>query len=119
MLDWVTAGVLDVWDRLGDVTPPHLVLALTLEPSKQSRCHDEQYLNIWIRDLPFQLNRIPDLPRYVLPGHFQTSFDDINGYQHVLLHFSSRTYFWPGMEWYVFRVLYSTVWLEGECLYLS
>ena len=58
MLDWVTAGVLDVWGRVGEVTPPHLVLALTLEPSKPRLCHDEQYLNI------------PDLPKHVLPGHF-------------------------------------------------
>ena len=117
MLDWVTAGVLNVWGRVGDVTPLHLVLALTLELSKPRLCHDEQYLNIWIRDLPFRRDRVPDLPKYVLPGHFQTSFDDKNGYQHVLLHFSSRTYYWPGMEWCAFRVLYSTVWLEGECLY--
>ena len=119
VLDWVTAGVLDVWGRVGEMTPSHLVLALTVEPSKPRLCHDERYLNIWIRDLHFRLDRIPVLPGYVFPGHFQTSFDDKNGYQHVLLHFSLLTYFWPEMEWRVFRVLYSTVWLEGDCLDLS
>ena len=43
----------------------------------------------------------------VFPVHFQTVFDDKNGYQHVLLHNSSCTFFgfqWSG--WYfVFRVL--------------
>ena len=107
LLDWVATGVLDVWGRVGGVTPPHLVLPLTVEPSKPRLCHDERYLNLWIRDLPFRLDHLPDLPRYVLPGHFQMSFDDKSSYQHVLLHSSSRTYF--GLEWndmyFVFRTL--------------
>ena len=93
----MAAGILDVWGRVGEVTPPHLLLPLTVEPSKPRLCHDEQYLNLWIRDLPFRLDHLPDLPRYVLPGHFQTSFDDKSGYQQVLLLSSSRTYF--GLEW--------------------
>lgn len=54
-------------------------------------------MNLWIRDLPFRLDHHLDLPRYVLPGHFQTSSDNKSGYQHVLLCSSSRTYF--GLEW--------------------
>ena len=86
IVDWVNAGVLAVWGRVGEVTSPHLVLPLTVEPSKPRLCHDERFLNLWVRDLPFKLDHLPDLPRYVLPGHFQTSFDDKSGYQHVLLH---------------------------------
>ena len=74
------------------------MLPLTIEPSKPRLCHDERFLNIWIRDLPFKLDHLPDLPRYVLPGHFpNASFDDKSGYQHVLLHPSMRTYF--GFQW--------------------
>ena len=97
VVDWVDAGVLAVWGRVSEVTPPHLVLPLTVEPSKPRLCHDERFLNLWIKDLPFKLDHLSDLPRYVLPGHFQTSFDDKSGYQHVLLHPSSRTFF--GLEW--------------------
>jgi len=68
-----------------------------VEPSKPPLCHDERFLNLWTKDLPFKLDHLPDLPRYVLPGHFQTSFDDKSGYQNVLLHPSSRTFF--GLEW--------------------
>ena len=104
----MAAGVLDVWGRVGEVTPPHLVLPLTVEPSKPRLCHDERYLNLWIRDLPFRLDHLPHFPRYVLPGHFQTSFDDKSGYQHLLLHPSSRTYF--DLKWndvyFVFRISY-------------
>ena len=107
LLDWEAARVLDVWGGVGEVTPPHLVLSLTVEPSKPRLCHDERYLILWIRDLPLRLDHLPDLPRYGLPVHFQTSFDDRSGYQHVLLHSSSLTYF--GLEWndvyFVFRTL--------------
>ena len=38
---WVDAGVLAVWGRVGEVTFIHLVLPLTVEPSKPRLCHDE------------------------------------------------------------------------------
>ena len=44
---------------------------------------------------------------YVLPNHFQTTFDDENDYQHVLLHSLSQAYFaflWQGF-YFVFRTL--------------
>ena len=59
-----------------------------------SRWAISQFLD---RDLPFKLDHLSDLPRYVLPGHFQTTCDDKSGYQHVLLHPSSQTYF--GLQW--------------------
>ena len=84
-----------------------MVLPITIEPSKPRLCYDERLLNLWIRDLPFKLDHLSDLPRYVLPGHIQTTFDDKGGYQHVRLHPSSETYF--GLEWenmfFVFRTL--------------
>ena len=107
IVQWVASGVLSVWGEVGVVSPPHLVLPITIEPSKPRLCHDERFLNLWIRDLPFKLDHLADLPRYVLPGHFQTTFDDKSGYQHVRLHPSSETYF--GLEWdyffFVFRTL--------------
>ena len=80
-------------------------------------CHDERFLNLWLRDLPFKLDHLSDLPRNVLPGHFQTTFDEKSGYQHVPLFQSSETYF--GLEWknifFVFRTL--SLWLEGSFIY--
>lgn len=96
VVDWVDAGVLAVWGRIGEVTSPHLVLYLTVEPSKPRLCHHERFLNLWIKGLLFRFDHLPDLPRYVLPGNFQTSFDGKSGYQHVLLHPSWRTFF--GLE---------------------
>ena len=73
IIQWVTSGVIAVWGPIDSVIPPQLVLPLTVEPSKPRLCHDERYLNLWIRDLPFKLDHLCDLPRYVLPGRFQTT----------------------------------------------
>ena len=107
ILQWVSAGVLSVWGQIGRVSPPNLVLPLTIEPSKPRLCHDERYLNLWIKDLPFKLDHLSDLPRYVLPGHYQTTFDEKSGYQHVYLHPSSRTFF--GLYWQGFYFTFCTL----------
>ena len=53
--------------------------------------HDERYLNLWIKGLP---------------GHYQTSFDEKSGYQHVSLHSSSRTFL--GLQWQGFYFVFCT-----------
>ena len=120
VVNWVDAGVLAVWGRVGEVTSPHLFLPLTVEPSKPRLCHYERFLNLRIKDLPFRLDHLPDLLRYVLSGHFQTSFDDKSGCQHVLLYPSSRTFF--GLEWndvyFVFCTL-SFGWKPSAYIYHS
>lgn len=104
---WEASGVLAVWGEVVVVSLPHLVLPITVEPSKPRLCRDERFLNLWVRDLPFQLDHLSDLPWYVLRGHFETTFDNKSGYRHVHLHPSSYTYF--GLEWenvfFVFRDL--------------
>ena len=62
-------------------------------------CHDERFLNLRIQDLPFKLGHLHDLPCYVLPGHFQTKFDDKTGYQHLKIQPDSQEFFsfsWRG-----------------------
>ena len=113
------SGVLSLWGEVGVVSPPHLVLPITIEPSKPRLCHEERFLNLWISDLPFKLDHLADLPRYVLPGHFQTTFDDKSGYQHVRLHPSSETYF--GLEWDNFFFVFCTLpfgWKASAYIYL-
>lgn len=46
---------LQLLGKVGEVDPPHLVMPLTIEPSKPRLCHDEIFLNLWIRDCPFSL----------------------------------------------------------------
>ena len=60
-------------------------MPLTVEPSKPKLRHDERFLILWIRDLPFRLDHISDLLRY-----FQTNMDDKSGYRHDELPENSR-----------------------------
>ena len=78
---------------VGSLQPPYLVLPLTVEPLKARLCYDARYLNLWMRDMPFSLDRLSDLPRYVGVGHYQTVLDDKSGYDHILLTEESRAYF--------------------------
>ena len=100
--------------------PPHLVMPITVEPSKPRMCHDERFLNLWIRDLPFSLDLTTNLPRYVHKGNFQTTCDDKSGYDHVLLSTESRTYF--GLEWRGWYFVFNTLpfgWKASAYLYHS
>ena len=83
--------------KVGQVTPPHIVLPLTVEPTKPRLCHDARYLNPWLLEKPFSLDRVSDLPRYVSKDSYQTVLDDKSGYDHLLLSEESRTYF--GIQW--------------------
>ncbi|KAK3700587.1 hypothetical protein QZH41_001585 [Actinostola sp. cb2023] len=97
ILERLKNGSMSVWGKVDQVDPPHLVMPITIEPTKPRMCHDERYLNLWIRDLPLTLDYISNLPRYVGRGHFQTTMDDKSGYDHVLLSPERRTYF--GLHW--------------------
>jgi hypothetical protein len=85
LLDRLKTGAISLLGRVGRVRPPHLVLPLTVEPLKPRLCHDARYLNLWMRDMPFSLDNLSDLPRYVGKYHYQTVLDDKSGYDHILL----------------------------------
>ena len=95
--DRICNGSINVVGRVGEVEPPHLVMPITVEPSKSRMCHDERFINCWIKDCPFMLDYLTDLCRYVDPGHYQTTFDDKSGYDHVRLHPRCSTFF--GFQW--------------------
>ena len=107
ILERVKNGSLSVWGRVGEVDLPHLVMPLTVEPSKPRLCHDERFLNLWIRDFPLKLDSIADLLRYVRKSHFQTSMDDKSGYDHMELSEESRKYFC--LQWRGWYFVYNTI----------
>ena len=83
-------GSISVWGKVGECTPPYLVMPLTVEPTKPRLCHDERFLNLWVKDSPFTLDYISNLPRYVGKDSFQTTIDDKSRYDHVRLVENSR-----------------------------
>lgn len=58
LLEKVKNGSLHVIGKLGQCELPHIVIPLTIEPSKPRLCHDERYLNLWIKDNPFHLETL-------------------------------------------------------------
>ena len=81
---------------MGVSAPPHVVLPLTVEPTKPRLCIDARFLNLWMKDSPFALDRLSDVPRFVYKGSFMTKCDDKSGYVCTYFGFVC-TYF--GFEW--------------------
>lgn len=97
ILSRLASGAIALWGKVGECQPPHLVMPLTIEPSKPRLCNDNRFLNLWTKDLPFSLDSVLHLPKYVHKNSYQTVCDDKSGYDHILLSSNSRTYF--GFQW--------------------
>ena len=69
-------GTVAVWGKVGEVQPPHLVLPITVEPSKPRLCIDARFLNLWMKDTPFSLDKLIDVPRFVYKNSFMSKIDD-------------------------------------------
>ena len=107
LINRLGTGAISLVGRVGKVTPPHIVPPLTVEPSKPRLCHDTRYLNLWMKDNPFSLDTLNDLPCYVTKDSFQTVLDDKSGYDHILLTESSRPFF--GIQWGGWFFTYNTL----------
>ena len=108
LLDRLKTGAVSLLGKVGEVhPPPHLVLPLTVEPTKPRLCHDARFLNLWMQDKPFKLDRVSDLPRYVSRDSYQSVLDDKSGYDHILLADDSRTFF--GIQWGGWYFTYNTL----------
>ena len=91
------SGAISLVGKVGQVSPPHIVLPLTVEPTKPRLCHDARYLYLSMLEKPFSLDKMTDLPRYVFKDSYQTVLGDKSGYDHLFLSEESRTYF--GIQW--------------------
>ena len=107
LLDRLETGAVSLLGKVGEVQPPHLVLPLTVEPTKPRLCHDARFLNLWMQDKPFKLDHVGDLPRYVSRNSYQSVLDDNSGYDHILLTNDSRTFF--GIQWGGWYFTYNTL----------
>ena len=113
LLDRLASGAISLKGKVGQADPPHLVSPLTVEPTKPRLCHDARFLNLWMRDMPFKLDILWDLPRYVGLDTYQTILDDKSGYDHLLLSVESRTlFFWYAVGWVVLCLQHPAFLLE-------
>ena len=72
-----------VWGQVGKVEPPFIVLPFTVEPSKTRLCQDARFLNNWMRDQPFSLDKLVDVSWYAYKASFLKKCDDKLGYDHI------------------------------------
>ena len=70
-------GRYDIWKW------PTCIMSLTLEPTKPRLCHDERFLNLFVRDLPFRLDTLREVPRMLDQGDLLCTTDEKLGYDHV------------------------------------
>lgn len=73
LIDRVKWGAISIIGKVGVVDPPHIILPLTVEPTKPRLCHDARYLNLWMCDMPFSLDSVYRSPaicaeRYLSDG---------------------------------------------------
>ena len=98
---------MSIWGKKGQCDPPYVVMPLTIEPSKPRLCHDERFLNLWMKTPKVSFDPITDVPQYVDAGHFQSKLDDKSGYDHISLTQESRTFF--GLCWLDWFFVYTTL----------
>ena len=117
ILTRVANGSLLFCDVLGEVDPPHLVMPITIEPTKSRMCHDERFLNLWLKTFRSALTISPtyrDMLGRVISRLY--ACDDMQ--ERLWPRFpapSSRTLFaWSFMEWLLFCIYHSPLWLESE-----
>lgn len=107
ILKRVKYGAVRLWGKVGTDVAPRLVLPLTVEPTKPRLCLDARFLNLWMKDMPFTLDKLADVPRYVYRGSYMTKCDDKSGYDHVSLDSDSQTY--VGFQWKGFWFVCTTL----------
>lgn len=44
---------------------PRVIMLLLVEPTKPRLCHDERFLNLWMKDTPFKLDKFKDVHHMV------------------------------------------------------
>ena len=93
----ILSGAVSIWGKVGFCEPPHIVSPITIEPTKPRLCIDMRYLNCFMKDTPFHLDTLIDVPRLISQHSLLTKLDDKSGYDHVLLNKNSR--YLAGFQW--------------------
>ena len=97
ILSRLQSGAISLVGKVGEVDPPHIVSPITVEPTKPRMCINLMYLNCFMKDTPFNLETLVDVPRTVQGGSFLTKLDDKSGYDNVFVTNSSRKLL--GFQW--------------------
>ena len=75
LLDQLRIGTVSLLGKVGEVEPPHIVHPLMVQPRKPCLFYDAGYLNFWMKDKLFSLDKLGDLLCYVSKASDQTVLD--------------------------------------------
>ena len=65
ILSRIQSGAVSLLGKVGEVDPPHIVSPITIEPTKPRLCINLMYLNSFMKDTPFSLDTLTDVPKTV------------------------------------------------------
>ena len=117
ILKHMAMGSVRVWGKVDLDEQPYLVLPLTVEPSKPRLCLDARFLNLWMKDCPFSLDKLVDVKCYIYKDSYFTKCAK-SGYDHVHLQESSQELF--GFQWGGWGFVSTTLpfgWKESPYIY--
>ena len=118
IIERLRSGAIRLWGEVSVVDPPHLVSPLTVESKKPRLCIDLRYLNCWMRDIPFSLDSLSEIPRLTQSNSFMSKLDDKSGYDHVAMSSNSWTYLgFKWKKWYFVCVTLPFGWKESAYIY--
>ena len=79
------SGAVKYVGKVGEVQQPYIVSPITIEPTKPRMCINLMYLNCFMKDTPFTLDTLIDIPKSFEKETFLTKLDDKSGYDNVLV----------------------------------
>ena len=85
ILDQLATGAISLWDMIREVSPPLVVIPLTVAPSKPHLFNDDRFIHLSTIDKPFKLDILLGILCYVYKDSYQSVKDDKSGYDHSLL----------------------------------
>jgi hypothetical protein len=93
----IRSGAIYYVGKVGEVAPPYIVSPITIEPTKPRLCINLMYLNCFMKDTPFSLDTLSEVPKIVKKNSFLTKLDDKSGYDNVLMSENSKSLL--GFQW--------------------
>ncbi|CAH1803163.1 unnamed protein product [Owenia fusiformis] len=103
----IESGAIRVIGKVVQCQLPKVVMPLIVEQTKPRLCHDERFINLWMKDMPFELETLKDVPRMVGNDSVLFCCDEKSSYDHVKLKEESQTYFGVVFAGWV------AIWLEN------
>ena len=107
LMSRIENGSVKLLGEVGSCDLPKVIMPIVIEPSKLRMCHDERYINLWVKDCAFSLENLRHVPRLVSKNSKLFCTDEKSGYDHLRIREEDQTYFGIAFGGYV--MVYTTL----------